>query len=127
MSRCLASAALCVTAAFAGCADGQRGAISAAVFRDPGRFLGQSVRICGYIHDRAEDANIWISRGARREPHGLGLGFYFDDAARRPTKWDDRFTCVIGRIERPGCGKEMMCTQSSFEYGIRLAGDDTAK
>ena len=124
MSKATVFTALCMAVVVAGCMGDKRRSISAQVFEDPARFVGQSVRMCGYIRDRFEDANIWISRRAEREPQGLGLGFVSDDVSHRPTKWDNRVTCVTGRIERRGCGEgRTICTDSTFAYAIILSKD----
>jgi hypothetical protein len=124
MSKALAITALCASVIVAACLSEQRRSTGAEVFRDLARFVGQTVRICGYIHDRAEDANIWISRRAQHEPNGLGLEFFSDATSRRPTKWDNRVTCVTGRVERTGCGRgELICNETYFQYEIRLSND----
>lgn len=104
------------------CVAGQRRSMSGEVFQHPERFVGQAVSLCGYIHDRFEDANIWISRRAEREPHGLGLGFASDQTSHRPTPWDNRVACVTGRIERSGCGEgTLVCLHTEHAYELVLS------
>jgi hypothetical protein len=99
---------------------GRERSISSDVFHNPQNYVGQTVRVCGYIHDAFEDQNIWISRRVIHEPQGPGLGFISESNASGPSQWNNRDTCVTGRIERSGCGIELICSASNFPYAVRV-------
>jgi len=96
------------------------------VFEHPENYVGQHVRLCGYIHEQFEDTNIWISRQSSEDPHGLGLEFISATySANSPSRWHNRTACVTGTIFKTNCfeeldGKEIICTRTLFGYGIEL-------
>jgi hypothetical protein len=109
------------------CAGGGRVSAGSDVFRNPAEFVGQTVRVCGYIHDRFEDQNIWVSRRVIAEPKGPGLGFISGKNSVKPSRWDNRETCVTGRVEKTGCAETMICNWSSFPYALRLLPEKDQK
>jgi len=91
----------------------------AAIFVDPSAFVGRQVRLCGYIHDTFEDSNIWpTTRAARTD--GSGLGLISDRSSHAPGALHNRNTCIDVEIVRTGCGQEVICDWSHFEYAARV-------
>ena len=88
------------------------------VYRAPADFVGKEVTVCGLIHYAFEDQNIWPSRREQRRA-GVGLGITFaDDTDDWGKSFDRRRACVKGTIERTGCAEELICTQTSYQYGV---------
>ncbi len=114
-----AMGSLCATLTVCACVSaGTAGNLN--VFRNPQSFVGQQVRLCGYIRDAFEDGNIWASRRAMDED-GLGLGFVSDRDPEAPGPWHEQTRCVTGEIVRSGCAEENICFWSHFPYALRVS------
>jgi hypothetical protein len=111
---------LCVALTVWACASGGSTSANLDVFRNPQNFLGQQVRLCGYIRDAFEDSNIWVTRRALDED-GLGLGFLSDRALQAPGPWHAQTRCVTGEIVYTGCAKENVCGWSNFPYALKVS------
>jgi hypothetical protein len=84
-------------------------------FDQPQRYLGKHV--CGYIHFRLEDTNIWRDHRAQRAGEaGLGL-IYRAQTARLP---DGGRACVSGQIIWTGCESDhsKICNWSDADYAV---------
>jgi hypothetical protein len=92
---------------------------SAAVFANPSAFVGRQVHLCGYIHDTFEDSNIWPTRRAATGD-GPGLGLISSRDSPRPGVLHNQTKCIDVEITRSGCGQEMICDWSHFEYAARV-------
>jgi hypothetical protein len=90
----------------------------ARVFREPARFVGKEVRVCGRLtptsivyraNDKAWGLNIWSNEALGRQilylSNNQGTG------------------CVRGTIEYVGCDSddEVICTDWTFDYAIKVA------
>jgi len=92
------------------------------IFTNPRMFLDTQVTVCGYVHDRFEDQNIWQRRPQyAAEPRGLGLL-----VSRQPaeaSRIDGGYGCLTGTIVFTGCAQQMICAWSNFPYALRVADD----
>lgn len=88
------------------------------VFLQPQLYVGQSVTVCGYIHDRFEDSNIWPSSYSDRDL-GAGLGFIAARQADEKSRYDGHTACVVGEIVRTGCGEDQVCSWSNYRYALK--------
>lgn len=87
---------------------------SANIFHSPERYVGEVVTLCGYIHDRFEDGNIWPSREM-----GGGVGFIPSRSPDVPSDFDGKVACVTGQIVETGCGASKICTWSSYRFALK--------
>ena len=90
----------------------------AAVFRDPARFEGQRVYVCGRL---SGTSNIYSSDD---EPRGLSIWATEETAPLVLQKLkSQRSVCLKGIIEHIGCEtkKEIICTDWAFDYAIKVA------
>ena len=99
---------------------------SSAVFRSPSDYVGKQVRVCGYIHDSFEDANIWPSRSASQRDT-VGLGLISNRAQGHSGPLHNQTRCVKGVVVRTGCAAENICTGSNFPYALKLADGEYAE
>ena len=105
MARNSRGLTFCATALWvAGCAGAVPDNESEAVFSNPAAYVGKQVRLCGYIHDRFEDTNIWPSRSASLRGE-RELGFFDDDKARMH-ELDGKSVCIKVEIVRTGLGEK---------------------
>lgn len=75
----------------------------------PIAYLGQKVRVCGWIRNGHEDHGIWVSRKAHRRGDLPVLGLI---AQREGEHWDS-YACLSGEIVRTGCGEETICIDTA--------------
>jgi hypothetical protein len=88
---------------------------SADVFQTPSQFVGQTVRVCGYMIDSAN-----IVESADREDQRRAGGLVI--AAKGPLNLLHRGpVCVEGELTYVGCATgPVICTDAAFDYGIRV-------
>ncbi len=91
-----------------------------AVFLQPQLYVGKTVTVCGYIHDRFEDNNIWPSAFSDRDT-GAGLGFIAARQSGEESQHDGHKACVVGEIVRTGCGEDQICSWSNYRYALKEA------
>jgi hypothetical protein len=110
----------------AGCAQLSAQDESGAIFSSPEAYLGKRLQLCGYIHFRFEDHNIWPSRSdSLRGVHELG---FFADDEMQGRKFDGKLACIKAEIVRTGIGKNsdgevVVSTAMSAEFGVSLISD----
>jgi hypothetical protein len=92
-----------------------------AIYAYPEKYAGQQVWLCGYIQDKFESREIWLTKWDY-ENNGLGLGFISDQVTSGATisPLHQKTTCLRATIVRTGCAKELICMWSQFEYAARL-------
>jgi hypothetical protein len=92
-----------------------------AIYAHPEKVAGQQVWLCGYIQDKFESREIWLTQLDYKN-NGLGLGFISDQVAPNNAEGPlhQRTTCIRATIIRTGCAKELICFWSHFEYAARL-------
>jgi hypothetical protein len=98
---------------------------SLGVYDNPAGFVGQKVRVCGYIRDEPEDRQIWPSHSAYKKSasgsNTRGLGFLSkaasSGAARGPLH--DKTGCVTATIIRTGCATDKICLWSDYDYAAK--------
>lgn len=111
----------CAALVLGACASSEPRTEDSGVFRNLQNYVGQEVRLCGYIRDVFEDGNIWINKRAVDEDGGLGLGFISNRALEAPGPWHNQTRCVTGEIVRTGCAQENICSWSNFPYALRVS------
>lgn len=82
----------------------------------PAFFVGQRVRVCGFVTNGHEDHGIWRSKAAwaRQDRPMLGL-------TPLPSRGHyDEPACISGQIVRTGCGEEMICLDIGGEVPFAL-------
>lgn len=89
------------------------------VFNSPEKYLGQHVTVCGFVHDRFEDQNIWPSRATVDGETGLGLEI--DVSGSEKSAIDGKTICLEGQLIRRGCGTDLVCTASNYEFALRIS------
>ena len=92
-------------------------AIGASVFQNPAQFLGQSVRVCGYL---IGPANIL----QRRNDVNVGLSIDGGVHARELAQLAERApVCLAGIISYIGCDTDpkVICTDAAFDYMMHVA------
>jgi len=90
-----------------------------AIFDDPKRYLGHEVIVCGYVHIRYEDTNMWPSKDDRKK-YKDGLGVVPQSIQYGWEKFDGTELCVRGIVEDTRCGLEKVCTWTPYRYAIRI-------
>ena len=101
------------TALAAGCASSGADDL-ARVAQQPASFVGQTVRVCGYVRNAHEDHGIWRSKRAHSSLDMPILGLI-------PTKDTPHAVsaCIKGEIVRTGCGEELICLDANVPFALR--------
>jgi hypothetical protein len=89
------------------------------IFKNPARFAGKKVKVCGYVRNEFENQGIWLSRSDYQKDEN-GLGYIAGAKSATSGQFNGSTRCVSGSIVRTGCGKELMCNQSSAEFALLL-------
>lgn len=103
-------------------------------FREPQRYVGQQVSVCGVVTFVREDQNIWFSEAEAQyvwttRPDGskpLGLGLLIDREVRLGSWPHGRRGCFRGEIIYTGCwdhfvdGSAIFCKWTPFNYALRI-------
>ena len=90
----------------------------ATVFKEPARFAGQRVEVCGRF--RGGTSNIFASVG---KDHGLSILSNEETAILIFKKFkSQKSACLHGTIEYLGCEThaKIICVDSAFDYAIRV-------
>lgn len=89
-------------------------------FEYPAEYVGREIYVCGYVNIGFESSNIWRSRREAVESRGVGLGL------ERVQEWvppagerNISHQCFHAVVFRSGCGGELICNSSSFDYAVR--------
>lgn len=82
----------------------------------PEAFVGQTLRICGYVTNGHEDHGIWRSARAHARQDRAILGL-IPSSPRGP--YAER-ACISGRIVRTGCGAEIQCIDRAGDVPFAL-------
>lgn len=88
------------------------------IFENPERHLGSDTEICGFLVYGSEDHNFYPNKTYKREREiGLGItnGKVSVDKLKR---LDGKYTCLKGEIYNRGCGKDLICTDSTHEFAL---------
>lgn len=89
----------------------------ATVYEAPDGFLGQNVRVCGYLDGAS---NIYRDDPAvERDDFPVGLSV-IDEAGVFPGVPSQTRACLVGTVVRLGCGVELLCNEWAYEYDIRV-------
>ena len=99
---------------------------AADIFKRPGAYLEQEVRVCGYIRSEGENNNIWMDRNAWRQGANAGLGLRIQPYNLLADEHDQN-ACITGVVIRTGCGEETICTDSNFPYALRVVRHHQAR
>ena len=96
-----------------GCAHTALG--TADVFAAPSRFVGQTVRVCGYMIDSAN-----IVESPNRDDETRRGGLSIDGKGPLNLRYRGGL-CVEGDVTYRGCATgPAICTDAAFDYGIRV-------
>jgi hypothetical protein len=88
---------------------------SSELFRTPARFVGQTVKVCGYMND---SSNIVESDDRDDVKHSSGLSIEENGPLNLRHRGP---VCVEGEITYRGCGTaHVICIDAAYEYGIRV-------
>jgi len=88
------------------------------IFENPERHLGSVTEICGLLVYGSEDHNFYPNKKERRERE-MGLGITNGKVSvDKLKKLDGKYTCLRGKIYNRGCGKDLICTDSTHEFAL---------
>ncbi|WP_156811949.1 hypothetical protein [Robiginitomaculum antarcticum] len=92
------------------------------IFLTPEKFVGDTPKVCGYVIYSSEDHNFYPSKNELRDRE-FGLGVTQGKLSEKYLEsLDGRYVCLSGRLYKRGCGRDLICTDSTHEFALEVDG-----